>query len=109
METTKNEDILMHVHEAIAFSRAVKAMLKQNENYDHVEVVQDSLCSTLLVIEYLLKEKAKKEHEAFGRLVAENARTNLGNLGGLAVAPGKIADAMRLDSILEEGGGGLHG
>ncbi len=105
MGTVKNEDVLMHVNEAIAFSRAIKAMLKQNENYDHIEVVQDSLCSSLLLIDFLLKEKAKKEQEEFGRLVAENARTNLGGLAG----SGKTAEAMRLDSILEEGGGGLHG
>ena len=105
---TKSNDILLQVREAMALNCAVGAMLKQDEDIKKIKIVCNILDVKLLTVETLLEWKENEEYEKFDRLVAENARTNLRNLGSLA-GTGKTAEAMRLDSILEEGGGGLHG
>lgn len=101
----KSNDVLIHVREAMALNCAVGAMLKQDEDIKKIKIVCNILDAKLLTVETLLEWKENEEHEKFGRLVAENARMNLGGLAGT----GKTAEAMRLDGILEEGGGGLHG
>lgn len=98
----KSNDVLIHVREAMALNCAVGAMLKQDEGIEKIKIVCNILDAKLLTVETLLEWKENEEHEKFGRLVAENARMSIGGSG-------KIAEAMKLNSILEEGGGGLHG